>query len=224
MVRTSSTSPAATRPAPAVSSASATTERRLRKLVAENLRLTREVKELRRLRQWVRQNSLTGLPNRQLFEERLDEELLRWERDPSQYGAILVVDISHLAPTRERHGSKGDDTATQETARVLRSALRASDVCCRTGGAEFMALLHETTDGGARQAMARLRAAVMRASARADLALSICIGMATWPADGHLVSSLIRVADLAMESERRSLASRARRRPPRARRPLALIK
>jgi diguanylate cyclase (GGDEF)-like protein len=223
MVRTSSTLPAARRPAPVAAGASSV-ERRLRKLVAENLRLTREVKELRRLRLWARQNSLTGLPNRQLFEERLDEELLRWERDPSQCGAILLVDISQLSATPGRRGHKGDEPAAQEAAGVLRSALRASDFCCRTGGDEFMVLLHETTDMGARQAIARLRAAVMRAGARADRPLSFSVGMASWPADGHLVSSLIQTADLAIEAERKTLASRARRRPPRNRRPLALIK
>ncbi|HEX2658037.1 MAG TPA: GGDEF domain-containing protein [Polyangia bacterium] len=223
MVRTSSTSPAARRLAPVVSGASASvTERRLRKLVAENLRLTREVKELRRLRRWARQNSLTGLPNRHPFEERLDEELLRWERDPSQYGAILIVDIVHLGPARH----DANDAAAQVAAQVLRAALRASDLCFRTGGDEFMVLLHETSQDGARQAMARLRAAVMRAGARVDvpLPLSLSIGMASWPADGHLVSSLIQVADGALETERRRLAARARRRPPRARRPLTLVR
>jgi len=223
MVRTSSTSPAAGRATPTASSAS-TVARRLRRLVAENVRLSREVKELRRLRRWARQNSLTGLPNRQLFEERLDEELLRWERDPSQYGAILVVDVSHLSTAPDGRPQQGDEPAAQEAAGLLKGALRPSDFCCRTGGDEFMVLLHETTDMGARQAMARLRASVMRAGARADRALSISIGMASWPADGHLVSSLIHVADLAMVAERKALAARARRRPPRTRCPLALIK
>jgi diguanylate cyclase (GGDEF)-like protein len=223
MVRTSSMFPAARRPTPVVSPSM--TERRLRKLVAENLRLTRELKELRRLRLWALQHSLTGLPNRRLFEERLDEELVRWERDASQCGAVLIVDVNDLT-RRDRLGHKRAEAAWLETDRVLRAALRSCDVCSRTGGDEFMVLLPETGHGGAQQAMARLRASVMRAGARGDLPLgiSISIGMSSWPADGHLVSSLIQAADAALAAERKTLASRARRRPPRARRPLALIK
>jgi len=221
MVRTSTILPAARRPAPVASSAA---DRRLRKLVAENVRLTRELKDLRRLRRWVRQDTLTGLPNRRMFEERLDEELMRWERDPSQSGAILLVEIHEMKAVTQRPRHKGGDVELQETARVLRGALRASDLCCRTGGDEFMVLLSETSQAGARQAMSRLRASVMRAGARRNLALGISVAMASWPADGHLASSLIQSADLAMDVERRRMAAQARRRPPRVSRPLTLVR
>ena len=221
MVRTSTILPATRRTALIASS---TTDRRLRKLVAENVRLTRELKELKRLRRWARQDSLTGLPNRRLFEERLEEELSRSERDPSQQGAILVVDVNELKWVKEQFGQAVGDAALQETARVLRGTLRAADLCCRTGGDEFMILLPETSAAGARQAMARLRVSVIRSGARQDIPLSISVGMSSWPADGQLVSDLLYSADLAMEAEKRRIAAQGRRRPPRAPRPLALVR
>ena len=221
MVRTSTILPAARRTAAAASS---TRERRLRKLVAENVRLSRELKELKRLRRWARQDTLTGLPNRRLFEERLEEELSRSEREPSQEGAVLVVDVNELKWVREQLGHSGGDAALQEVARVLRGALRAADLCCRTGGDEFMILLPETSAAGARLAMARLRASVIRVGARQNIPLSISIGMSSWPADGQAVADLIHTADLARDVEKRRIATQGRRRRPRAPRPLALVR
>jgi len=212
----------ALRRAPAAESA-LVAERALRKLVDENRRLRREVRELRKMEQWACQDPLTGLPNRRLFEERLNEELSRAARDPAQGGALLVADLDTLKSVNDRFGHAAGDEALRETARILRGTLRTADVCCRVGGDEFMVLLPETDPAGARLVMNRLRAAVFRAGARGDVPIGISIGAASWPADGDDASRLIGVADRAMYAEKKRLRARGRKRPT-ARGQLSLVK
>ena len=208
-----------------------TGHRLLRRLLDENVRLTRELRELRRLRRLAERDELTGLPNRRLCEERLTEELSRSRREPGRPGSLLIVDMNDLKGVNDRHGHAAGDAALRETARVLRGALRAADVCCRTGGDEFMILLPETDVAGARLVMARLRTAVIRASARRDapIDISISVGAATWPTDGVDAPGLIETADRAMYEEKQSFAARGkghgrRGRASRATCVLALVK
>ena len=174
----------------------------LRRLLEENLRLTRELRELRRLQGLTERDELTGLPNRRSWADRLTEELSRSRRLRGRPGALLIVDMNDLKGLNDRFGRATGDLALRETARVLRTALRAPDVCCRTGGDEFMILLPDTDGAGARPVIARVRAAVMRAGARRDLPLSVSVGAASWPQDGDEPAALIAAADRALASQK----------------------
>jgi len=174
----------------------------LRRLLEENLRLTRELRELRRLQGLTERDELTGLPNRRAWADRLTEELARSQRPRGCAGSLLIVDMNDLKGLNDRFGRATGDLALRETARVLRGTLRAPDVCCRTGGDEFMVLLPETDSAGTRPVIARVRAAVMRAGARRDLPISVSVGAASWPLDGHEPAALIAAADRALESQK----------------------
>jgi diguanylate cyclase (GGDEF)-like protein len=192
-------------------------ERALRKLVDENQRLRRELRELRKLERWVHHELLAGLPSRRLFEERLDEELSRAARDPAHRGSLLVV--KHMEVVNERPGRAPSEDAVEDTARTLMSVLRASDLCCRTAGDELMILLPAIDTAGARLVVNRLRAAAFRAGARRDTAISLSIGAVSWPDDGQRAGELLDRADRAMYAEQRRLLAQGRRR---ARSPFAL--
>jgi len=201
------------------------TERTLRRLMDENRRLRRELRELRKLERGTHQDPLTGLPNRRLFQERLREELARAARDPRLVGSILVVGLCGFDAVEDRIGSAAGDEALREMARVLRDGLRSADVCCRTGGDELMIVLPETDAVGARAVLQRLRAAVFRLGARQDRAIAICAGAASWPDDGTSVARLMETAEVAMHGEQRRLRLRGRKPPPSRRGPaLALVK
>jgi len=174
----------------------------LRRLLEENLRLTRELRELRRLQGLAERDALTGLPNRRSWADRLTEELARSRRRRGQPGSLLIVDMNDLRGVNERFGRAMGDLALCETARVLRGTLRAPDVCCRTGGDEFMILLPETDGAAARPVIARVRAAVMRVGARRDLPISVSVGAASWPEDGHEPAELIAAADRALAGQK----------------------
>ena len=198
--------------------------RLLRRLLDENLTLMRELEELRLLRRFAHQDTLTGLPNRRLCEERLAEELSRARRDATSRGSLLVVDVNDLKLVNDRHGHKAGDDLLREVAAVLRRALRTADVCCRTGGDEFMILLPDTDPRGARLVMARLRAGVIRTGSRLNVSVSISIGSSSWPVAGRDPAKLIEKADRAMYVEKRRLRAHARRRPPKFGGKLELVK
>ncbi|MBC8132993.1 MAG: GGDEF domain-containing protein [Deltaproteobacteria bacterium] len=196
----------------------------LRRLLEENLSLMRELEELRTLRLMAHQDPSTGLPNRRLFEERLIEELSRSARDSTSRGSLLAVDVNDLKYVNDKFGHSAGDHLLRDVADIVRGALRASDVCCRTGGDEFMILLPDTDARGARLAMARLRVAVIREGSRQAVPIGISIGSATWPTDSSIASDLVGLADRAMYAEKRRLRRHARRRRPTAARALALVK
>ena len=184
---------------------------RMRRLQADNVRLKRELEELQGLARAAHLDPLTRLPNRRFFEGRLAEELSRASRDATYVGAVLVVDVNELKAVNDELGHAAGDKILTEIGTALRNALRAPDVCARTGGDEFMILLPDTDAAGARTVMARLRSAVIRAGSRRHIPASISVGAATWPADGRVASVLVDRADRRMYSEKRRAASRARR-------------
>jgi len=197
----------------------------LDRLIEENRVLSRELGELRQLRRLALQDPLTGLHNRRFLEERLEEELSRARRARDRRGALLVADVNDLKVVNDHFGHAMGDEALRAVGAALRGALRAADVCCRTGGDEFMMLLPDTDARGARLTMARLRGLVMRIGARRDLPLSISLGAACWPADGLSAATLVGRADRAMYREkRRSRDAKPGPRSGHGGRTLALVK
>lgn len=94
-------------------------------------------------------DTLTGLPNRRAFDERLTMEFARQQRTVRPL-ALLVLDVDYFKGYNDRYGHPAGDAALQAVARVLRQACaRASDLAARTGGEEFSILLPETDARGA---------------------------------------------------------------------------
>ena len=191
-----------------------TGRRLLQRLLDENASLMRELQVLRDLQRIAHEDPLTGLPNRRLFDQRLAEELSRSSRDPGMFGTLLAVDVNDLKYINDQFGHAAGDHLLQGEAEVVRGGLRTADVCCRTGGDEFMILLPDTDAAGARLVMARLRVAVMRAGSQQNVPISISIGSASWPADSRSAPELVAIADASMYTEKRRLRRATRRRRP----------
>jgi diguanylate cyclase (GGDEF)-like protein len=150
-------------------------------------------------------DSLTGLPNRRSFSERLDRALA--EMGPAQRGlAVLYVDLDGLKPINDLHGhDTGDQLLTVAGAR-LRAALRAHDMVCRLGGDEFACLLLQPMS---REQLTHLAcklfdavAAPMKIGAL-KLVVRPSIGIVTCPADGATANALLKHADMAMYRAKR---------------------
>ena len=88
-------------------------------------------------------DSLTDLPNRALFLDRLQQAILRSHRDDKGL-AVLLIDLDGFKAVNDALGHHAGDVVLQEVASRLRSALRASDTVARLGGDEFAVLLPAT--------------------------------------------------------------------------------
>ncbi len=95
------------------------------------------------LRQQALHDSLTGLPNRTLLHDRLDQALARIERSPEACLAVLFVDLDGFKEVNDRHGHEVGDHMLRKIGARLSELVRDGDTVARFGGDEFVVLLHE---------------------------------------------------------------------------------
>lgn len=176
----------------------------LRRLLAENAELLREVAELRTLRELAYQDGLTGLGNRRYLEARLDEELTRSRRGGRpRNGALLVLDVDRFRAINEGHGRVVGDRALRWLARLLLDTVDEHDVCCRTGANEFMLILPNVDRAGAEALAACLEERLRGASGHRWLPMNVSAGIATWPEDASRMLELVDGACRALADARR---------------------
>jgi diguanylate cyclase (GGDEF)-like protein/PAS domain S-box-containing protein len=166
-----------------------------RKLAEEALKRQAEVNRHQALH-----DSLTGLPNRVLFRERIEQALKRAERDDDQV-AVLLMDLDRFKEVNDALGHHAGDALLMEVGRRLPAVLRASDTVARLGGDEFGMLL--IAPGGAEGVVPlveRIHRALQEPVVVSDLPLEIeaSVGVAVYPADGLDSETLLRRADVAM--------------------------
>ncbi|HET9900946.1 MAG TPA: diguanylate cyclase, partial [Actinomycetes bacterium] len=129
---------------------------------------------------------LTGLPNRSLFDDRLEHALQR-RRDSQRGVAVLFIDVDGFKRINDSLGHSAGDAALRETAARIRSAVRPHDTVARLGGDEFTVLCEDLDrDGDAVSIAERISEALARAVAihGSDVVLRASIGVAlAGPAD-----------------------------------------
>ncbi len=155
-------------------------------------------------------DALTGLPNRVLFEERLERAVASAER----YGrrlAILFLDLDGFKLVNDTFGHDVGDRVLKQAARRLRSALRRSDTLARFGGDEFVVLVSEIKepDDAREVALALLSALIEPFEVpRNRVTLSASIGVSIFPDDAQDAAKLRRHADTAMYQAKESGGNR----------------
>ena len=101
-------------------------------------------------------DSLTDLPNRRLFQDRLEQAILRAHRD-HQKVAVLLIDLDRFKQVNDLLGHRVGDALLKEVAQIASGCLRKSDTLARIGGDEFTVVLnHVESVGGAEQALLRI--------------------------------------------------------------------
>jgi len=153
-------------------------------------------------------DSLTGLLNRDSITKRLaDLNRENFERRITKpHVAVLFMDLDGFKAINDTYGHDAGDTALIEAASRIQACVRASDAVARLGGDEFLAVLGNTPDRSAAQAVAAKIDAAFRepfvlGSAQVRLGVSIGIGM--FPEDAQDFEGLLRVADQAMYAAKR---------------------
>ncbi len=113
------------------------------KLRETNSQLVSQSDELRRMNDELKRLSitdpLTGLYNRRQFERLIDAEVLMSQRH-GEDNSILLVDVDHFKKINDRYGHKMGDTVLRRLAKLLTENLRGTDMVCRIGGEEFVAI------------------------------------------------------------------------------------
>ncbi len=102
---------------------------------------------------------LTGASNRRYLDQRLDEAVACAARTASPL-ACMFLDVDHFKRFNDTYGHAAGDTVLREAARRMRAELRRSDVLCRYGGEEFVALLPGADGERAKEIAERIRAAI----------------------------------------------------------------
>lgn len=150
-------------------------------------------------------DALTGLPNRMLFYDRLQQELLKAQRTQTAL-ALLYLDLDNFKAVNDTVGHQAGDLLLQQVAARLRGALRASDTVARLGGDEFAVLLPAATDvTGATRAAATILHALAEPFTLHGQPRSVgaSIGIALSAADTD-PDTLLSQADSAMYSAKRA--------------------
>lgn len=160
-----------------------------------------KVKETeRQLEHLAHYDSLTGLPNRILFQDRLRRALARHRRH-AQKGALMFLDLDRFKQVNDTLGhEKGDELLIEATARLL-DCVREDDTVARLGGDEFTVVLNDLDD----ETLARdVAERIIRSLEKPfDLSgnetfISASIGIVFFPGDGDTIEELTRNADMAM--------------------------
>jgi diguanylate cyclase (GGDEF)-like protein len=149
---------------------------------------------------------LTGLPNRLSLFDTLEREISRAERG-SRSLAVMFIDLDEFKSINDTLGHQAGDELLQKVARRLSRIVRRHDELFRLGGDEFTVVLVDIRDAReAGEAAARIAKALEQPVdvAGREMMVRASLGISVFPADGPDVSTLMRHADIAMYSVKRS--------------------
>ncbi len=147
-------------------------------------------------------DSLTGLPNRNLFLDRINVALKRAERSDCQL-ALLMLDLDRFKWINDTLGHKVGDIILQETASRLMQSIRESDTVARLGGDEFAIILPEITHFSDAETIANKIFSSFKKPLSIEgheIHIAGSIGITLYPNDGNNVDTLQMNADSAMYS------------------------
>lgn len=147
-------------------------------------------------------DTLTDLPNRTLFSDRLQQALALAQRDGNRL-ALMFVDLDHFKPVNDTYGHAVGDLLLKQVAQRMRDLVRASDTLGRIGGDEFLVLLPKVEGASDARLVAEKLRQALEAPFAVDghtLQISACIGIAIYPDHGDEEKMLFHHADLAMYS------------------------
>jgi diguanylate cyclase (GGDEF)-like protein/PAS domain S-box-containing protein len=162
--------------------------------------VTAQLVAQRRLEHAALHDPLTGLPNRRLLLDRLEQALTRRQRTGTCI-AVLFLDLDRVKQVNDSHGHEAGDHVIATVARRLSGCLREHDTVARHGGDEFVIVCQDVADESEVAALAeRVLEAVGRPITwgRHRLTVTVSIGIAVTPASGAPADDLLRTADIAM--------------------------
>jgi diguanylate cyclase (GGDEF)-like protein/PAS domain S-box-containing protein len=171
--------------------------------VAEDI--TKKIVQEEHIKFLALHDSLTGLPNRNLFMDRLNQAISFTERHQS-VAVVMYVDLDDFKQVNDQHGHEAGDMVLQEAARRLTRCIRTADSVARVGGDEFVIILQDIREEREIERVAErvlTRFAEPFPVAGTTCRVGASVGIALCPEDGRDVDTLLRKADMAMYSIKR---------------------
>jgi diguanylate cyclase (GGDEF)-like protein/PAS domain S-box-containing protein len=151
---------------------------------------------------WQQANfdALTQLPNRRMFHDRLEHNIVRCRRDGLRI-AILFIDLDHFKEVNDTLGHQLGDVLLVEAAKRIRTCVRESDTVARLGGDEFTIILTELDDVSCVDVIAQKILNVLQAPfalGQEQAFVSASVGITLYPDDAQDIDDLLKHADQAM--------------------------
>ncbi len=153
-----------------------------------------------RMQHVAHHDALTGLPNRVLLDDRIQQILATAKREQSRF-AVLFIDLDEFKPVNDEYGHSAGDELLREAARRLLECTRASDTVARVGGDEFVTVLARVQhDGDAIVVAEKMRRSLSQPFIMdgLEIRISSSIGIAVYPDHGLTEEALAEHADMAM--------------------------
>lgn len=167
-------------------------------LVARDI--TQRLQEEEKIRALAFRDALTGLPNRLLLTDRLQQALANASRDA--YGvAVMFLDLDRFKGVNDVHGHEAGDVLLKEVAQRMRRCLRSIDTLARQGGDEFVVVLPNIGSAADVITIAKKLLTVVARPVEhsgATLQVGVSIGIALYPDCAESADELLRAADAAM--------------------------
>ncbi len=145
-------------------------------------------------------DTLTGLANRNLLGDRLDQALI-FARRANRVAAVLVLDLDRFKTVNDSMGHSHGDLLLREVASRLHTCVRDGDTVARLGGDEFVVVLADMAEVSDTVPMAQKILATLAQPMRLgsqEVSTSASLGISAYPRDGETAEVLLRHADTAM--------------------------
>lgn len=145
-------------------------------------------------------DALTGLPNRLLFNDRLEQAVLKSKRTGKAF-ALFFIDLDQFKQINDKEGHEAGDRVLVHMAKNLKNCIRADDTIARLGGDEFTIILSSFNDSDDIERVAHklIKSAQEKISIGSRVyQLTVSVGISLFPGDADNIKSLMQYADLAM--------------------------
>ena len=178
-----------------VNAISLTLEIKKRHLIQEELKTQKET-----LHHHAHHDSLTNLPNRSLFNDRLNQAIKQAQRDDTKL-AVLFLDLDHFKGINDSMGHKVGDELLIEVARRLNNKIRQTDTLARLGGDEFCIILNQIPNNDMVIEITQSLIKTMNSAIEVfdqSFYITTSVGIAIYPDDGNTPDELLKNSDAAM--------------------------
>lgn len=178
--------------------------RRLGRALADSMSLALSNIALReKLRTQSLRDPLTGLYNRRYMEDALERFVSLGSRTGGST-AVVMLDLDNFKKLNDEHGHAKGDAVLRDVAAQIVGALRPTDVVCRYGGEELVAILPDCSLEDAMEKAEALRDRIESLSASHECAISASLGIATVPETATSATDVLPIADAALYAAKKA--------------------